>query len=34
MMEGNEALDIFQDFETTLSGVAVATDDEIATRLV
>lgn len=34
MMEGNEALDIFQDFEMTLSGVAVATDDEIATRLV
>ena len=34
LMEGNEALDIFQDFELTLSGVAVATDDEIATRLV
>ena len=33
LMEGNEALDIFQDFEVTLSGVA-ASEDEIATRLV
>jgi hypothetical protein len=32
-MEGAEALDIFQDFELTLSGVA-ASQDEMATRLV
>src|SRR5258706_4196030 len=33
IMEGNEALDIFQDFELTLSGVA-ASEDEVSTRLV
>src|SRR5262249_42788749 len=33
MMEGNEALDIFQDFEVTLSGVA-ASEDQVQTRLV
>ena len=29
-MEGNEALDIFQDFELTLSGVAASEDDRAA----
>jgi hypothetical protein len=33
MMDGNEALEIFQDFELTLSGVA-ASEDDVATRMV